>query len=60
LSKDQLLEFIQNESPELLGLLDDFKAKVDEVSSHVTPLVQRVQSGQIPTDEGMCYFRENR
>lgn len=39
LSKNQKLEIIEKESPELLGLLKDFEGKLNELKTNVQPLL---------------------
>ncbi|KAL6058293.1 Neuroguidin [Balamuthia mandrillaris] len=53
LSTEEKLNIIANQSPELLGFVDDFKKNIDGVSQHILPLLQRVQAGELPTSKGV-------
>jgi hypothetical protein len=56
LSKQEKLDIIVNESPELLQLLEDFKSNVKLVREKVQPLLTRVKEGQLPTSRGSTYL----
>ena len=45
------------ESPELLGLLDDFKTHVAEVRERVAPLLGLARKRQLPKSEGLAFLQ---
>jgi len=47
------LKILETDAPELLVLLQDVKAKVDELRSNVQPLVRKVRAGDFPTSDGV-------
>jgi len=47
------LEIVQLESPELASLLAEFKERLNELRTQVQPLLQQVQSAQLPTSNGI-------
>jgi hypothetical protein len=53
LSKQEMLERVKAESPELLDLLAEFRAKIEEVTQHILPLLERVKKGELPTNQGV-------
>ena len=53
MSKDELMQRIATESPELLDLLHEFKSKTKELHERVIPVLERVKSGDHPTDKGV-------
>lgn len=52
MSREEKLELLMTEAPELLKLLEELKEKAGEVKERVQPLLARVQNGEIPTDQG--------
>uniref|UniRef100_A0A671NX88 Something about silencing protein 10-like n=1 Tax=Sinocyclocheilus anshuiensis TaxID=1608454 RepID=A0A671NX88_9TELE len=48
MSQKEKLKLLKKESPELLELIQDFKAKLTELRDEVQPLVEMVKDGQIP------------
>uniref|UniRef100_A0A673FR54 Something about silencing protein 10-like n=1 Tax=Sinocyclocheilus rhinocerous TaxID=307959 RepID=A0A673FR54_9TELE len=48
MSQKEKLKQLKKESPELLELIQDFKAKLTELRDEVQPLVEMVKDGQIP------------
>uniref|UniRef100_A0A672KTB4 Something about silencing protein 10-like n=1 Tax=Sinocyclocheilus grahami TaxID=75366 RepID=A0A672KTB4_SINGR len=48
MSQKEKLKLLKKESPELLELIQDFKAKLTELRDEVQPLVEMVKYGQIP------------
>jgi U3 small nucleolar RNA-associated protein 3 len=56
LSKDEKLQLVIKDSPELLGLLDDLKARLNEVRMHIQPVIDRVRSGKIETSQGISFL----
>ncbi|RMX51548.1 hypothetical protein pdam_00010312 [Pocillopora damicornis] len=55
LSKTEKIQILIKDSPELLGLLDEFKVKLKEVIEKVYPLVKMARAGQVPK-EGADYL----
>uniref|UniRef100_A0A4W4ECR7 Sas10 C-terminal domain-containing protein n=1 Tax=Electrophorus electricus TaxID=8005 RepID=A0A4W4ECR7_ELEEL len=56
MSQKQKLSLLKKESPELLELIKDFKAKLTELRDEIQPLVQMVKDGQIPPGKGANYL----
>ncbi|XP_076863514.1 something about silencing protein 10 [Brachyhypopomus gauderio] len=56
MSQKQKLRLLKKESPELLELIKDFKAKLTELRDEIQPLVQMVKDGQIPPGKGAHYL----
>lgn len=56
LSKEEKLEILIKDSPELLELLDEFKDKLSEVIHKLQPLVQMARSGKISSQKGVKYL----
>ncbi|KAI5614521.1 something about silencing protein 10 [Silurus asotus] len=48
MSQKEKLKLLKKESPELLELIQDFKAKMTELRDEIQPIVQMVRSRQIP------------
>uniref|UniRef100_W5LZV8 UTP3 small subunit processome component n=1 Tax=Lepisosteus oculatus TaxID=7918 RepID=W5LZV8_LEPOC len=57
MSQKEKLKLLKKESPELLELIQDFKAKLAELKDEVQPLVQMVKDGKIPEGKGAEYLR---
>ncbi|XP_031570117.1 something about silencing protein 10-like [Actinia tenebrosa] len=55
LSKEQKLEILFRDSPELFELLEDFKTKLEEITSVLSPLIQIAKLGNLPP-EGAKYL----
>ncbi|XP_022805922.1 something about silencing protein 10-like [Stylophora pistillata] len=55
LSKTEKIQILIKDSPELLGLLDEFKLKLKEVTEKLHPLVKMARAGQVPK-EGADYL----
>ncbi|GLV39910.1 Something about silencing 10 [Carabus blaptoides fortunei] len=55
LSKRELLQLLQKESPEFFVLIDDFKAKMSEVKSFLQPIIQQEKEGKIPDCDAMNF-----
>lgn len=56
LSQKEKLKLLKKESPELLELIQDFKAKLTELRDEVQPLVKMVKNGQILPGKGANYI----
>lgn len=48
MSKKEKLQLLEKESPELLGLVNDFKQLMKDVRLHLLPVVQLLDEGKIP------------
>lgn len=56
MSDEAKLEIITADSPELLQLMGDFKAKINQVRESVEPVLRRVKDGAVATDAGVSYL----
>ncbi|KAJ1636798.1 Sas10/Utp3/C1D family-domain-containing protein, partial [Pavlovales sp. CCMP2436] len=56
LSAAERLEIVTRDAPELLELLADLKAKLDETRSRVAPLVEAAHSGELKISGGLGYL----
>ncbi|CAM4732044.1 hypothetical protein PO909_020419 [Leuciscus waleckii] len=56
MSLKEKLKLLKKESPELLELIQDFKAKLTELRDEVQPLVEMVKDGRIPPGKGAKYL----
>ncbi|KAK7127715.1 hypothetical protein R3I93_020331 [Phoxinus phoxinus] len=56
MSQKEKLKLLKKESPELLELIQDFKAKLTELRDEVQPLVEMVKDGRIPPGKGATYL----
>ncbi len=56
LTHSEKLELLLNESPELLGLLEEFKEKIKYVSEKLEPLMLRIRNDEIPTNKGISFL----
>ncbi|KAK6188087.1 hypothetical protein SNE40_004347 [Patella caerulea] len=56
LSKREKIELLKKESPELLTLIEDFKARLSEVKDTLQPLFKLVQEGKI-VDKAAEYIK---
>lgn len=56
MSQKEKLKMLKKESPELLELIQDFKAKLTELRDEVQPLVEMVKDGRIPPGKGANYL----
>uniref|UniRef100_A0A669AX31 UTP3 small subunit processome component n=1 Tax=Oreochromis niloticus TaxID=8128 RepID=A0A669AX31_ORENI len=48
MSQKEKMKLLKKESPELLELIQDFKAKLNELKNELQPLMQMVKEGKIP------------
>lgn len=56
LSAKEKLQILESESPELLALLSDFKAKLHDLKTNVKPLLTEVSKHDLPTSEGISFL----
>ncbi|XP_066241939.1 something about silencing protein 10 [Saccopteryx leptura] len=56
-SVKEKLKMLRKESPELLELIEDLKAKLTEMKDELEPLLQLVEQGIIPPGKGSQYLR---
>ncbi|XP_014675436.1 PREDICTED: something about silencing protein 10-like [Priapulus caudatus] len=56
LSKKEKLELLKRDSPELLGLIDDFRSKMQELKDVLQPLYDLAQSRKVPPGNGALYI----
>ncbi|XP_061688288.1 something about silencing protein 10 [Syngnathoides biaculeatus] len=57
MSQKEKMKLLKKESPELLELIQDFKAKLTEMKDQLQPLVQMVKDGKIPPGKGANYLK---
>uniref|UniRef100_A0A8C8VI72 UTP3 small subunit processome component n=1 Tax=Pelusios castaneus TaxID=367368 RepID=A0A8C8VI72_9SAUR len=57
LSRKEQLKLLQQESPELLQLIQDFEAKLTELKDELDPLMHMVRKGVIPKGKGSRYLQ---
>ena len=56
LSREEKLEIVMSQSPELLGLLEEFRGYASTLVSEVRPVRERLVAGDMATKGGMSYF----
>jgi len=56
LTKEERLEIIINDSPELLELLDEFKTSIENIREKIQPLLLKIKNGLLPTSKGTSYL----
>ncbi|XP_041671073.1 something about silencing protein 10 isoform X2 [Cheilinus undulatus] len=57
MSQKEKMKLLKKESPELLELIEDFKAKLTELKEELQPLVKMVEDGKIPPGKGADYLK---
>ncbi|XP_049590498.1 something about silencing protein 10 [Syngnathus scovelli] len=57
MSLKEKMKLLKKESPELLELIQDFKAKLTEMKDLLQPLMQMVKDGRIPPGKGADYLK---
>ncbi|MFT7814197.1 something about silencing protein 10 [Arapaima gigas] len=57
MSQKEKLKLLKKESPELLELIQDFKAKLTELRDELQPLLEMVKNGSIPAGKGANYLK---
>ena len=55
-SKRDKLQRLMTEAPELLGLLEEFKAKSSELQNTIQPVLEKVKAGELPSGKGVDYL----
>ncbi|RYY33773.1 hypothetical protein EON62_03920, partial [archaeon] len=56
LSRKAKLDIVLADTPELLGLLDELKAKVAEIRRSLEPIMAAVKEGRVKTQRGLSYL----
>jgi len=56
LSKAEQQQILEQDAPELLQLIADFRKSLEDIRSHVRPLMKRAKSGQVRTEQGISYL----
>ena len=56
LTEDAKQRLVRQEFPEVASMITDFKEKLDYVKSVLSPLIDKVQSGLLPTNEGVGFL----
>uniref|UniRef100_A0A1A8MTD1 UTP3, small subunit (SSU) processome component, homolog n=1 Tax=Nothobranchius pienaari TaxID=704102 RepID=A0A1A8MTD1_9TELE len=57
MSQKEKMKLLKKESPELLELIQDFRAKLTELKDELKPLLQMVRDGQIPPGKSAEYLK---
>ncbi|TMS19092.1 Something about silencing protein 10 [Larimichthys crocea] len=57
MSQKEKMKLLKEESPELLELIQDFKAKLTELKDELQPLIQMVKDKKIPPGKGADYLK---
>uniref|UniRef100_A0A4W5P314 UTP3 small subunit processome component n=1 Tax=Hucho hucho TaxID=62062 RepID=A0A4W5P314_9TELE len=57
MSQKEKMKLLKKESPELLELIQDFKAKLAELKDELQPLLEMVRDGRIPPGKGANYLK---
>ncbi|KAM8914536.1 something about silencing protein 10 isoform 3-T3 [Spinachia spinachia] len=57
MSQKEKMKLLKKESPELLELIQDFKAKLRDLKDELQPLMQMVKTGKIPPGKGADYLK---
>ncbi|KAM9813825.1 something about silencing protein 10 [Neosynchiropus ocellatus] len=57
MSQKEKMKLLKKESPELLELIDDFKAKLRELKDDMQPLMQRIKDGRIAPGKVADYLK---
>ncbi|XP_034022143.1 something about silencing protein 10 [Thalassophryne amazonica] len=60
MTQKEKMKLLKKESPELLDIIQDFKAKLTELKDELQPLVEMVNDGQIPAGKGADYLKTKR
>jgi U3 small nucleolar RNA-associated protein 3 len=56
LSKQERLDIIAKDSPELFALLDSLREKIAEIRERIHPLIEQVRDKKIKTSNGLSYL----
>ncbi|CAL8338885.1 unnamed protein product [Lota lota] len=57
MSQKEKLKLLKKESPEMLELIQDFKAKLAELKDELQPLIEMIKDGRIPPGKGAEYLK---
>ncbi|XP_027135618.1 something about silencing protein 10 isoform X2 [Larimichthys crocea] len=57
MTQKEKMKLLKEESPELLELIQDFKAKLIELKDELQPLIQMVKDKKIPPGKGADYLK---
>ncbi|XP_016526170.1 something about silencing protein 10 isoform X2 [Poecilia formosa] len=60
MSLKEKMKLLKKESPELLELIQDFKAKLTELKDELEPMMQMVKNGKIPAGQWADYLETKR
>jgi U3 small nucleolar RNA-associated protein 3 len=47
---------LQNDAPELMQLLDDFRESIDELTARLAPVVESMRGGERPASDGITFL----
>ena len=56
MSREEKLQVLINDAPELVELLAGFKESVGQIRTQIAPLVQQVKDGKLPTSSGSSFL----
>ncbi|XP_046966324.1 something about silencing protein 10 [Vanessa cardui] len=59
MSKRQKLQLLEKESPEFLGLIDDFKSKLSVAKDDLHPVLELVKGGKLPNCSASKFVKTN-
>ncbi|XP_050350565.1 something about silencing protein 10 [Nymphalis io] len=59
MSKRQKLQLLEKESPEFLGLIDDFKSKLTVAKDDLHPVLELVKGGKLPNCSASKFVKTN-
>ncbi|CAL8355403.1 something about silencing protein 10 [Gadus morhua] len=57
MSQKEKLKLLKKESPEMLELIQDFKAKLTELKDEIQPLIEMIKDGRIAPGKGAEYLK---
>ncbi|KAJ7534374.1 hypothetical protein O6H91_13G091500 [Diphasiastrum complanatum] len=56
LTKDEQMQVVMSDAPELVGLLAELREALDELKNKVQPLLEKVKGGHYATKDGISYL----